>query len=127
MGLEPKSKTLFMKNMIANCLLDIRSPDSCESDASMTPLATSFGRSLLADVSKHYMSDFVLQGAHDVKDHKLHSDLTHSLQHSVLDEKICESVCIVADTDQWYIFLHFYPAMLSLYLKCISPILSSGT
>ena len=94
----------------------------------MSPLATSFGRSLLADVSKHYMSDFVLQGAHDVKDHKLHSDLTHSLQHSVLDEKICESVCIVADTDQWYVFLHFHPCDGVVTFKCNNPpIFSSGT
>ena len=61
-----------------------------------------FGRSLLADVSDHYMSDFVLQGTNDESMLlKLHQDLRHSVTCSVLDEHISESVCLVADTDKW--------------------------
>ncbi|KAL5019218.1 hypothetical protein ScPMuIL_004940 [Solemya velum] len=61
-----------------------------------------FGRSLLAEFSDHYLSDFVLHGTSDQKAlSKIVPDLQMALQHSVLDEPISEAVCIVADTDKW--------------------------
>ncbi|XP_060592263.1 folliculin-interacting protein 2-like isoform X2 [Ruditapes philippinarum] len=61
-----------------------------------------FGRSLLADYSDHYMSDFVLHGTSDKNfQEKMAKDIRMALQYSVLDEPIGEAVCIVADTDNW--------------------------
>lgn len=61
-----------------------------------------FGRSLLAGYSDHYMSDFVLHGTSDTSfRQKLLHDLQSTMQHSVLDEPVAESVCIIADTDNW--------------------------
>ncbi|KAK7113591.1 folliculin-interacting protein 1-like isoform X2 [Littorina saxatilis] len=61
-----------------------------------------FGRSLLGGYSDHYMSDFVLHGTSDTSFRpKLLHDLQTTLQHSILDEPVAESVCIIADTDNW--------------------------
>ncbi|KAK7464612.1 hypothetical protein BaRGS_00037851 [Batillaria attramentaria] len=61
-----------------------------------------FGRSLLAGYSDHYMSDFVLHGTSDTSfRQKLLQDLQATMQHSILDEPVAESVCIIADTDNW--------------------------
>lgn len=63
-----------------------------------------FGSSLIAGYSDHYLSDFVLHGTSNTTSNfhsRLHADLTHALQNSVLDEPIAETVCIIADTDKW--------------------------
>ncbi|KAL8567596.1 hypothetical protein ACOMHN_054409 [Nucella lapillus] len=61
-----------------------------------------FGRSLLGGYSDHYMSDFVLHGTSDAAFRpRLIHDLQSTLQHSILDEPVAESVCIIADTDNW--------------------------
>ncbi|XP_054832180.1 folliculin-interacting protein 1 isoform X2 [Eublepharis macularius] len=70
---------------------------------SVQPSIANFGRSLLGGYCSSYVPDFVLQGiGNDEKlKHCLMSDLSHAVQHSVLDEPIAEAVCIIADTDKW--------------------------
>ncbi|KAK6169131.1 hypothetical protein SNE40_020241 [Patella caerulea] len=61
-----------------------------------------FGRSLLAGISDHYLSDFVLHGTKDTNFRpKLLNDLQMAVQQSVLDEEVTEAVCIIADVDNW--------------------------
>ncbi|NXO62344.1 FNIP1 protein, partial [Phainopepla nitens] len=70
---------------------------------SVQPSIANFGRSLLGGYCSSYVPDFVLQGIGS--DEKLRlclvSDLSHAVQHPVLDEPIAEAVCIIADTDKW--------------------------
>ncbi|XP_041364707.1 folliculin-interacting protein 1-like isoform X2 [Gigantopelta aegis] len=76
--------------------------DGAEWNSSVRSYDRNFGRSLLAEFSDHYMSNFVLHGTSDVNLWpKLLSDLQMSSQYSVLDEPIAEAVCVVADTDTW--------------------------
>ncbi|XP_058483234.1 folliculin-interacting protein 1 isoform X1 [Solea solea] len=67
------------------------------------PSIANFGRSLFGGYCPTYVPDFVLHGM--PSDEKLRqslmADLTHAVQHPVLDEPIAEAVCIVADTDKW--------------------------
>ncbi|XP_040200590.1 folliculin-interacting protein 1 isoform X1 [Rana temporaria] len=67
------------------------------------PNIANFGRSLLAGYCASYVPDFVLQGI--ASEEKLRqclmSDLSHAVQHPVLDEPIAEAVCIIADVDKW--------------------------
>ncbi|KAM9313498.1 folliculin-interacting protein 1 [Gastrophryne carolinensis] len=67
------------------------------------PNIANFGRSLLAGYCTSYVPDFVLQGISSEEKLKqcLMSDLSHAVQHPVLDEPIAESVCIIADADKW--------------------------
>ncbi|XP_068133533.1 folliculin-interacting protein 1 isoform X2 [Hyperolius riggenbachi] len=69
----------------------------------MKPNIANFGRSLLAGYCPSYVPDFVLQGL--ASEEKLRqclmSDLSHAVQHPVLDEPIAEAVCIIADIDKW--------------------------
>lgn len=68
----------------------------------VSSFAKNFGRSLFADYSDHYMSDFVLHGTSCTEfTRKMNKDLQQAVQHSILDEPISEAVCIVADTDNW--------------------------
>ncbi|XP_069366232.1 folliculin-interacting protein 1 isoform X2 [Paralichthys olivaceus] len=67
------------------------------------PSIANFGRSLFGGYCPTYVPDFVLHGM--PSDEKLRqslmADLTHAVQHPVLDEPIAEAVCIIADTDKW--------------------------
>ncbi|XP_036604741.1 folliculin-interacting protein 1 isoform X2 [Trichosurus vulpecula] len=71
--------------------------------SSVKPSIANFGRSLLGSYCSSYVPDFVLQGIGN--DEKLRqclvSDLSHAVQHPVLDEPIAEAVCIIADMDKW--------------------------
>ncbi|XP_014777165.1 folliculin-interacting protein 1 isoform X1 [Octopus bimaculoides] len=68
----------------------------------VSSFAKNFGRSLLADFSDHYLSDFVLHGTSSSHFHrKMNKDLQQAVQHSILDEPITEAVCILANTDEW--------------------------
>ncbi|XP_043925822.1 folliculin-interacting protein 1-like [Protopterus annectens] len=67
------------------------------------PSIANFGRSLLGGYCPTYVPDFVLHGTGS--DEKLRqclmTDLSHTVQHPVLDEPIAEAVCIIADVDKW--------------------------
>ncbi|KAK1882964.1 Folliculin-interacting protein 1 [Dissostichus eleginoides] len=67
------------------------------------PSIANFGRSLFGGYCPTYVPDFVLQGL--PSDEKLRqclmAELTHAVQHPVLDEPIAEAVCIIADTEKW--------------------------
>uniref|UniRef100_A0A3Q0SEJ4 Folliculin interacting protein 1 n=1 Tax=Amphilophus citrinellus TaxID=61819 RepID=A0A3Q0SEJ4_AMPCI len=67
------------------------------------PSIANFGRSLFGGYCPTYVPDFVLHGMPN--DEKLRqnlmTELTHAVQHPVLDEPIAEAVCIIADTDKW--------------------------
>ncbi|XP_069754374.1 folliculin-interacting protein 1 isoform X2 [Narcine bancroftii] len=67
------------------------------------PSMANFGRSLFGGYCPHYVSDFVLHGTSNDEKLKqcLSSDLTHAVQHPVLDEPIAEAICIIADLDKW--------------------------
>ncbi|KAM4748529.1 folliculin-interacting protein 1 [Rhinophrynus dorsalis] len=70
---------------------------------SVKPNIANFGRSLLAGYCSSYVPDFVLQGIGSEEKLRqcLMSDLSHAVQHPVLDEPIAEAVCILADVDKW--------------------------
>ncbi|XP_073427410.1 folliculin-interacting protein 1 isoform X1 [Dendrobates tinctorius] len=70
---------------------------------SVKPNVANFGRSLLAGYCSSYVPDFVLQGIGSEEKLRqcLMSDLSHAVQHPVLDEPIAEAVCIIADIDKW--------------------------
>ncbi|XP_063751008.1 folliculin-interacting protein 1 isoform X2 [Eleginops maclovinus] len=67
------------------------------------PSIANFGRSLFGGYCHTYVPDFVLHGL--PSDEKLRqclmAELTHAVQHPVLDEPIAEAVCIIADTEKW--------------------------
>ncbi|XP_031729931.1 folliculin-interacting protein 1 isoform X2 [Anarrhichthys ocellatus] len=67
------------------------------------PSIANFGRSLFGGYCPTYVPDFVLHGL--PTDEKLRqclmAELSHAVQHPVLDEPIAEAVCIIADTDKW--------------------------
>ncbi|KAM8835848.1 folliculin-interacting protein 1 isoform 1-T1 [Synchiropus picturatus] len=67
------------------------------------PSIANFGRSLFGGYCPTYVPDFVLHGmpSDDKLRQSLMTELTHAVQHPVLDEPIAEAVCIIADTDKW--------------------------
>ncbi|XP_022254414.1 folliculin-interacting protein 2-like isoform X2 [Limulus polyphemus] len=67
---------------------------------------STFGWSLFGGVSDHYMTDFCLQGIKgSVRDVDIRNDLVTSTQAPVLGDPVAETVCILADTDQWSVHL----------------------
>uniref|UniRef100_A0A8C5RL36 Folliculin interacting protein 2 n=1 Tax=Laticauda laticaudata TaxID=8630 RepID=A0A8C5RL36_LATLA len=62
-----------------------------------------FGRSLLGGYCTSYMPDLVLHGISSDEQLKQHlsAELSHTINHPVLDETIAEAVYIIADTDKW--------------------------
>uniref|UniRef100_A0A8C6VNF5 Folliculin interacting protein 2 n=1 Tax=Naja naja TaxID=35670 RepID=A0A8C6VNF5_NAJNA len=62
-----------------------------------------FGRSLLGGYCTSYMPDLVLHGVSSDEQLKQHlsAELSHTINHPVLDESIAEAVYIIADTDKW--------------------------
>ncbi|XP_053111185.1 folliculin-interacting protein 2 isoform X3 [Hemicordylus capensis] len=62
-----------------------------------------FARSLLGGYCASYMPDLVLHGISNDEQLKqcLPAELSHAVNHPVLDESIAEAVCIIADTDKW--------------------------
>ncbi|XP_070613391.1 folliculin-interacting protein 2 isoform X2 [Erythrolamprus reginae] len=62
-----------------------------------------FGRSLLGGYCTSYMPDLVLHGISSDEQLKQHlsTELSHTINHPVLDESIAEAVYIIADTDKW--------------------------
>ncbi|XP_038563508.1 folliculin-interacting protein 1 isoform X2 [Micropterus salmoides] len=67
------------------------------------PSIANFGRSLFGGYCPTYVPDFVLHGlpSEEKLRQSLMAELTHAVQHPVLDEPIAEAVCIIADTDKW--------------------------
>uniref|UniRef100_H3DF84 Folliculin interacting protein 1 n=1 Tax=Tetraodon nigroviridis TaxID=99883 RepID=H3DF84_TETNG len=67
------------------------------------PSVANFGRSLFGGYCHTYVPDFVLHGmpSDDKLRQNLTAELTHAVQHPVLDEPIAEAVCIIADTEKW--------------------------
>ncbi|KAG7281198.1 hypothetical protein CRUP_022863, partial [Coryphaenoides rupestris] len=67
------------------------------------PSIANFGRSLFGGYCPTYVPDFVLHGipCDEVLRQGLMAELSHAVQHPVLDEPIAEAVCIIADTDRW--------------------------
>uniref|UniRef100_A0A3P9IZ22 Folliculin interacting protein 1 n=1 Tax=Oryzias latipes TaxID=8090 RepID=A0A3P9IZ22_ORYLA len=67
------------------------------------PTIANFGRSLFGGYCPTYVPDFVVHGipSDDKLRQSLTTELTHAVQHPVLDEPIAEAVCIIADTDKW--------------------------
>ncbi|XP_034288743.1 folliculin-interacting protein 2 isoform X1 [Pantherophis guttatus] len=62
-----------------------------------------FGRSLLGGYCTSFMPDLVLHGISSDEQLKQHlsTELSHTINHPVLDESIAEAVYIIADTDKW--------------------------
>ncbi|XP_026531651.1 folliculin-interacting protein 2 [Notechis scutatus] len=62
-----------------------------------------YGRSLLGGYCTSYMPDLVLHGISSDEQLKQHlsTELSHTINHPVLDEAIAEAVYIIADADKW--------------------------
>ncbi|XP_071034543.1 folliculin-interacting protein 2 isoform X2 [Parasteatoda tepidariorum] len=66
----------------------------------------SFGWSLMAGVSDHYLADFCLQGLNgQLKEEEVKEDLRRFSHVDIFGEPVSESVCIIADTDKWKVNL----------------------
>lgn len=78
-------------------------PGSKLAETYSRPSIANFGRSLFGGYCPTYVPDFVLHGmpSDDKLRQSLMGELTHAVQHPVLDEPIAEAVCIIADTDKW--------------------------
>lgn len=83
-------------------------PGSHTSDmvSEVPKMCQSFGWSLMAGISDHYLEDFCLQGVSSpVVEEDIRKDLTSSVQVCTFGEQTAEVVCIVADTDNWSVQL----------------------
>uniref|UniRef100_A0A670YEH0 Folliculin interacting protein 2 n=1 Tax=Pseudonaja textilis TaxID=8673 RepID=A0A670YEH0_PSETE len=62
-----------------------------------------YGRSLLGGYCTSYMPDLVLHGisSDEQLKQRLSTELSHTINHPVLDEAIAEAVYIIADADKW--------------------------
>ncbi|CAL8399103.1 unnamed protein product [Boreogadus saida] len=78
-------------------------PGAKQTETYSKPSIANFGRSLFGGYCPTYVPDFVLQGipCDEALRQGLMAELSHAVQHPVLDEPIAEAVCIIADTDRW--------------------------
>ncbi|XP_035217545.1 folliculin-interacting protein 2-like isoform X1 [Stegodyphus dumicola] len=84
-------------------LEEIHLPELIPSSENISPSPyKSFGWSLIAGITDHYLMDFCLQGlCGSLCEKEIRDDLARLTHIHVLGEQVSEAVCIVADTDTW--------------------------
>lgn len=98
---------------------------SSEKNSSIKMFDRNFGRSLLADFSDHYLSNFVLHGTSDTNyKERLIGDLHMATQVCMALGMLCSSLlCIIRKHIYWYqIFKMFMNIHVRLYLIAASSV-----